>query len=502
MKRPTLVYAAAVLAAVLVQGFQCASTEVASARKAIERKDFAKAKQQLNTALATNPDNPDAMMMLAGVYDAQDQPDSATIMYQRVLGSATAKPQQREMASVNLYNQWAAAYNKGITAYNAAMTTGKDRAKLEEARDAFSRAVTIKPEYTEPLGNLGETLERLADTNQAVVAYTKWWDAERAGAEAMSAAGVALGVKRGKVLQIFGTPVKTKMDSIDGGILYGDAFMVQGKRVYVFSYADKTSDAVVEGWRYDPSPTLSTPEMERPRILSVNPVKNLSFIAYARGQHADALKWADVVAALKPSDNELGPLRAQCLSLTGQGEVAIKNLKQQIAQEPTSTRLLMQLAVMYSNMDRYAEALEQYEQVLAAEPENEAALYDGAASAKNLASVKQREQIELSDKNPRHVMDTTYLTLLAKAGGLFERLRKASARFRDDFIVIGELANTYEVRKVMARVKELIAELEALDGKYAGNRDYYRVMEGLYARNKMFDKLKLIQEKGAKLDGK
>ncbi|MFN9151803.1 MAG: tetratricopeptide repeat protein, partial [Bacteroidota bacterium] len=203
-----------------------------------------------------------------------------------------------------------------------------------------------------------------------------------------------------------------------------------------------------------------------------------------------------------PSDNELGPLRAQCLLLTGQGEGAITNLKQQIAQDPTSTRLRLQLAVMYSNMERYAEALEQYDRVLAAEPENEAALYDGAASAKNLASVKQREQTELSDKNSRHVIDTTYLTLLEKAGGLFERLRKASARFRDDFIVIGELANTYEVRKVMPRVKELISELEALDGKYAGNRDYYRVMEGLYARNRMFDKLKLIQEKGAKLDGK
>jgi tetratricopeptide (TPR) repeat protein len=502
MKRLTLVYVAAVLAAVLVQGFQCASTEVSSARKAIERKDFAKAKQQLTTALGTNPDNPEAMMMLAGVYDAQDQPDSAMIMYQRVLGSATAKPQQREMASVNLYNQWASAYNKGITAYNAAMTSGKDRAKLEEARDAFTRATRIKPEFTEPLGNLGETLERLGDTSQAAAAYARWWEAERSGAEAMSAAGVTLGSTRGKVLQIFGTPVKTKMDSIDGGLLYGDAFMVQGKRVYVFSYAEKSADAAVEGWRYDPSPTLSTPEMERPRILSVNPVKNLSFIAYARGQYVDALKWADIVAALKPSDNELGPLRAQCLSLTGQGEVAITNLKQQIAQDPTSTRLRMQLATMYSNMDKYADALQQYEQVLTSEPENEAALYDGAASAKNLASVKQREQIQLSDNNPRHVMDTTYLTLLAKAGGLFERLRKTSARFRDDFIVIGELANTYEVRKVTARVKELIAELEALEGKYAGNRDYYRVMEGLYARNKMFDKLKLIQEKGTKLDGK
>ena len=100
------------------------------------------------------------------------------------------------------------------------------------------------------------------------------------------------------------------------------------------------------------------------------------------------------------------------------------------------------------------------------------------------------------------MVDTTYLALLAKSGELFERLRKTSARFRDDFIVIGEMANTYEVRKVMPRVKELIGELEALESKYATNRDYYRVMEGLYARNKMFDKMKQTQEKGAKLDGK
>jgi len=164
--------------------------------------------------------------------------------------------------------------------------------------------------------------------------------------------------------------------------------------------------------------------------------------------------------------------------------------------------LRQQLGTMYSNMERYAEALEQYEEVISMDPSNEGALYDGAASAKNLASSKQSEQIRLSDANPKHVVDTAYLRLLAKSGEYFERLRKISPRFRDNFVVIGELANTYEVRKVTSRVKELITELEALESKYATNRDYYRVMEGLYARNKMYDKMKLIQEKGAKLDGK
>ena len=502
MNRPTVFYIAAALIAVLTQGFQCASTEVSSARKSIERKDFAKAKQQLTTSLAANPDNPEALVMLGGVYDAMEQQDSATIVYQRAMASPTIKPQQKEMISVNLFNQWAAAYNTGINAYNAAMSAGKNREKLIEARDAFARAVAIKPEFTEPLGNLGETLERLGDTSYAVVIYPKWWEAERSGIEQMTAVGLTLGSMRGQVIKLFGTPQKTKMDSIDGGVLYGDAFTVAGKRVFVFSYSDKGADAVVEGWRSDPPSTLSLPEMERPRILSINPLKNLSFIAYSRGQYADALKWADVVAKVKPADQELTALRAQCLSLTGQAEVAVTSLQEQIATNPSSVQVRLQLGNLYSSMDRYADALKQYEEVLAIEPNNEAALYDGAASAKNLASIKQSEQLKLGDENPKHVVDTTYLALLAKSGELFERLRKTSARFRDDFIVIGEMANTYEVRKVMPRVKELIGELEALESKYATNRDYYRVMEGLYARNKMFDKMKQTQEKGAKLDGK
>jgi len=78
-------------------------------------------------------------------------------------------------------------------------------------------------------------------------------------------------------------------------------------------------------------------------------------------------------------------------------------------------------------------------------------------------------------------------------------LRSASLKYRDDLIVLEQLANTYEVRKEPAKVKAVIMELEALEDRYRSNREYYRVMEGLYGRNKMMDKMKQAQEKGAKL---
>ena len=42
-------------------------------------------------------------------------------------------------------------------------------------------------------------------------------------------------------------------------------------------------------------------------------------------------------------------------------------------------------------------------------------------------------------------------------------------------------------------------ELEALEMKYQTNKDYYRVMEGVYARNNMLDKMKEATAKAQQL---
>lgn len=502
MKRNMVFFAACAAAAVLMQGFQCGSAEMTTARRALQQKDYKKAKQALSNVLAANPNDVDALIMLGGAYDGLEQSDSAVLTYQRALNSPTIKPDQKNLVAVTLFQQWATAFNSGVKAFNEAAGSTGNAEKLNQARDAFRTATRIKPEYSEVYGNLGETLERLGDTAAAVEAYMAFWNAEKAGIEAMATAGVTLGSARGDVIKIFGTPQKTKMDSIDQGVLYSDAFTYGGTKVYVYSYAESTEDAKIEGWRYDPAPTLSQAEVERARILSVAPLKNLAFIAYGKEKFVEALTWADAVAKVRPQDQELAALRAQSLARSGKADAAINDLKKQLAKDPSSVALRMQLISMYSNLEKYDEVLQLSDEVLAIEPTNEGALYDAGAASKNLAVVKQQEQFKLMDANPKHSMDSTYLRLLARSASYFERLRSASARYRDDFIVIGELANTYEVRKETAKVRALISELEALEVKYANDSNYYRVLEGLYARNKMTDKMKEVQAKGAKLNGK
>ncbi len=190
------------------------------------------------------------------------------------------------------------------------------------------------------------------------------------------------------------------------------------------------------------------------------------------------------------------------MTRSGKAEQAISELTARIAKDVSAVQPRVELMAMYTNTERYDDALRIGEEVLALEPNNEAALFECAANAKNVAGLRQQQQFELMDKNPKHVMDTTYMSYLTRSAGYFERLRKVSARYKDDFGVIADLANTYEVRKDVAKVNALIGELEALEVKYANDPNYYRVMEGLYARNKMMDKMKDAQAKGAKINGK
>jgi len=226
----------------------------------------------------------------------------------------------------------------------------------------------------------------------------------------------------------------------------------------------------------------------------------LAYIAYGMARYDEALRWATAVMRAKPSDQELSALRAQSLQLSGKADEASEELKDQIQKDPTNVSARVQLATMLYGAEKYEEAIAQYKEVIRIDPKNEIALFDYGASCKNLASIKQRAEMEKQDNNKKYVVDsTTYLPLLAEAASSFEQLRRVSAKYRNDYIVISEIANVYEVRKDAGKIQALIMELEALEEVYNKDKEYYRTMEGLYGRNKMFDKMKQAREKGSKL---
>lgn len=310
MKRHILLLIGLAVAAVFTQGFQCSSSQMTVAKKAMAAKDYAKAKDALRATLQATPAPCDAYAMLGDAHDSLNEQDSMLIAYRAALGCATLNPRLRDAITVSLYNKYAAAYNLGIAKYNAyAQSQSVD--SLNASRSALVTAVSVRPDYTEPLMLLGEVNERLGDTAQAVKVYTQWWEAERGGYEAIATKTIAIGSTRGSVIKALGTPLSTKMDSVEGGVLYRDAFTLNGKQIIFSSFAEGGNDALIEGWTYDPAPSLTEAEKWRARMANVQPLKNLAYIAYGMAKYEDALKWANAVMRAKPSDQELSALRAQ-----------------------------------------------------------------------------------------------------------------------------------------------------------------------------------------------
>jgi len=498
MKRPLLIYIAAATFAILAQGFQCASSELATARKAIQAQDYVKAKQALDKALVANPDDCDALVMMGDVQERLKDTDAMVEAYKKARVCPGVKAEVKSAISVNLYNVWVSQYNIGINGFNDYVGS-RDVSTLAKAQSALTRALDVKPEYSDPLVLSGQILEIQGDTNKAIEMYQKWWDLERPGFELLRSKQITMGATRGAVIKALGTPVTTKMDSITNGLVYKDRFDVGGRDMVVFSATEGQSEAMLEGWTYNAPASITEPEKWRTRTAVVSPLKSLAFIAYQRGTYNEALTWANLVMQMKPMDQELVPLRTQLLQSLGKTNEAKDELRAQIAMDPKAILPRLQYAGMLSGDGMYEQSVAEYKNVIDLEPTNETALYNLAANYKNIASTKQRNELEKMDKNRKYVPDTTYLTDLKTSSEYFERLRKTSVKYRDDIVVLEQLANVYEVRKETNRVKLLIMELEALEGKYGTSKEYYRIMEGLYGRNKMIDKMKDAQVKGARL---
>lgn len=498
MKRTGLLFAALAACAILAQGFQCASSDVAVAKKAMQQKDFSKAKVSLEKALAANPKDCDALILLGEVNDGLGDVDGMVTAYDKARSCDGIKQLQKDAIAVNLFNRWVVSYNEGVSTYNAFIETS-DKEKLGASLAAFKRARLVKPEFSDPLPLMGQLLQMSGDTNAAIEYYTTYWNLEKPGADLMRTKGLGVGSTRGDMLKVLGTPITTRMDSIDNGVMFKDRFDIGGRDMITFAFARGTSNAEIEGWSYNPPATVTEPEKWRTRAISVNPLKSLAFIAYSRGENQQALDWASTVMAVKPKDQDLVPLRTQVLQNLGKSNEALADLKAQIERDPSVVATRLQYAAMLSGSEKYAEANQQYLTVLETDPANETALYNLAANYKNIASDKQRSELDKMDKNKKYMPDTSYLGDLKKAAAYFERLRSSSSKYRDDLIVIEQLANVYEVRKDAVKVKAMILELEALEDRYRSSREYYRVMEGLYGRSNMIDKMKQAQEKGAKL---
>lgn len=481
-------------AALMLQSFQCASPEMSAARKAMKDKDYQKARTSAETVLKSDLDNIEALFILSNASQMMGDVQSATSALRRIQVSSAATQQQKNEASKTVFNLWVAEYNAGITTYNT-YTSSEKRDDAVKAAGHLTKAVELKPEFSEPLPLLGRIQLTLGDTAAALVSFKRWWTLEEKGFEIASSKGLVLEMPRAQVLRTMGTPIQQTSDSLqDGGRLFKDRYDVGGRDFMVFSTMGSGEiDGTVSGWTYAPATSLSVEEQRRTRTVTLEPLKNLALIDYEQKNPKGSFEWCTIVAKAHPTDGSLTPLRVRLYTELGRMDEALAEIQSLIKANPTDMSYRITYASMLDAAGKADQSRAVYEEVLGKEPSNEAALLGLAAYWKGRAYEKQVAERDKAAKDPKYKRnDQLYFGDLRTSAEYYERIRK-SPKYRDDLSVLEQLFNVYDVMSDSKNLAGIVRDLEALEPQYRVDPQWLMIMEGIYVRTNQIEKAKSIE---------
>ena len=184
MKNSNLYIAGVLLIAIIFSGFECASTELTSAKLYIQQKNWEKALETLQADVAKNPKSDEGYYLMGTVYSEMDETDKMIEAFDK---SLEISPKYEE--SINEYRtyQWANNFNRGVSLFKRGNDNAdEDSSKMhyDMAIEAYNKAIVLEPDSVETYKNLAfvylttgqnqkaiEPLEKLVKMDQAEEGY-------------------------------------------------------------------------------------------------------------------------------------------------------------------------------------------------------------------------------------------------------------------------------------------------------------------------------------------
>ncbi len=473
----------AVLGVVAVVNFHCASPEFTTAKIALGQRDYPKAVRNLELETQKNPSNIEAWLLLAQVRREVQREYAAALQALRAARRQDVTGRWREQIAAEELALWVASYNDAILQYNALAGVQKPTAdQLEAVSQRLQLAIELKPDVPDAYGLLGVVQEVAGDTVAALQSFARYRELIEPLLEATQRTGVTFGLLRAELLQRLGSPVASRTVVAESDTLFIDRWLIDGQPLYVFSAATAGSEARVEGWRYRPPQNWTEAERERYTRLMLQPLAAAAIALLDRGELEGALAYTNDLLRLSPGHEQGMNLLLEIYDRQGRTQELLSLLQQLQHEHPDKPNYQLQYAIALTKLERYEEAVRAYEELLQKEPTNELGLFNGAVAYKNWASKLQQEELEKRRQNPRYQEQRErYVPLLRRAAELFERYRQLPTH-RDEFAVLEQLVNIYEVLPEPQRLARLLAELEQLEPLFATQPRYYELLGGVYAR--------------------
>ncbi len=495
MKRYLKIFVLLIGSALVMQGFQCASREMTTAKVAVQSRDFPKAIEYFNLEIKNNPNNAEAHIALTEVYLMTNQIFLAANSFKNVVEHATLPAHKQRIPG--LRNQvWSTAYNTGVQYYQAFFKVN-NTIYLDSALMAFSVGSELIPRFVDFYTLKAAIYEAKNDMESARTQYLNYVENSKNEIQFAIDKGVYFNMPRQMFIDRVGRPARSRaMARPQGGdSVYTDMYNFNNKITFVFS-EKKSNDIIVVGWRVDPPNDWLPGEQEQWAPFNTQPIRALAADYYTAKDLDNALKYIKMLTQLDPNDTDANSSLVALYVEMKKEDVAIKEIEELIKKEPKNSLYWAQFGDLYLNLNQYDKAIEKYEEALKIRPDYDFVMRNLATAYKNKASRLQQAQQERIDQNPRLDFDTSeYFPWLEKSAELFEKAFKTD-RFNNDMDVLAELANIYMVTNNQSKLDIIIKNLESIRNSIPDDKkcDYYLRMVRIYSDMKMNDKLQEAQD--------
>lgn len=482
----------ALLIGILVQGFQCASPDMTTAKIAIKNKDFAKAKLYLEKELSKNPSNEEAWMSLAEVqWETKDLDAASTSL---VNGLKHFKdPKFKDQALRFRNTLWVECFNKGYDNYifyfdlNKSGKKDEAQSKLDSAMYYINTGIKIMPEMPDFYQLLGGVYEVKTDTVKAIQAYNKYAELLNDEINFAKEKGIYINQLRSEAIKGAGKPDRSVPKSTNPettDTLITDYYNVNGKDIFLFSTNKKNPNYSVMGWKVDPPSDWLKYEREQPASIQIDPYITLAQLHYNMKNYDKALENIKKIILLDPSNADANTFMVQIYEIQGKKNESVKYIEDLVNKDPKNKLYRRQYGDILFQTEKIDEAIAQYRKALEIDANYEPVICNLAASLKNkVAKIQQKQQQE--DRNEPE----EYQELLKESAANFEKCKQTMKDLTRVAEILGELYEIYFVlndnEKAMQSLKTLEGYESALDEEPKAVRERY-----YFGLIKYYDRLK------------
>lgn len=487
------------IGAVLLQGFQCASQEMNSAKMDYQKEKYDDAIENIRKELKKNPKNEDAHILHAQIlFKKGDNNGAANVLAESrdFIKSKKNKEQAAFIETQILSTAYSTAYKSYQTYFQQ-----KDVKMLDNAIEAADLSLKLRPQLYDLYNLKGRVYEEKKDDARAIQSYEQFIKANEAEYEFAKESSINLDMFREEAITILGQPtesITSIIDSSKGITTITDRIMYDGNEVYLHSLKESNAGSYkVEGWRLNLPEEWRKAEKFQYNPINIDPYAALAQKYYSNKKYDDAIRNLDYLITLKPTNKEAGGLKIQILQETGNTDKAIAELEEATKTSPDNKRYWLQFGDLLSSMGKYDEAISKYESALKLDPEYDYALYNIASAYKNKAGVLQKVEQEKLEKDPNYQIKTeVYFPDLEKSAVYYSKTAQTK-QFTDNHNVLLQLANIYQVVDNKEKLKSTLEKLDEVEFMVEQNekRAFYLDLLKLYSTMKNETKTQLIQKK-------